>query len=550
LLIKVSVKNFALIDSLEIDFSEGFSTITGDTGSGKSILLNALSLIIGKRADHNLLKNNKIKCVIEAEFDLSNFKLKKIFEKNNLDYFDHSILRREVLPNGKSRSFINDTPANLDLMKSIGEKLIDIHTQNESLILSKDNFFFSLIDNLSEQNNIVKNFSQNLTLYKELILELEKLNRINVSLQNDYDYNLYLLNELKDAKLFLGEQKDLEENLKILKNSEEIIASLNQIDNLIQNDEKSIENQIRNLNFILSNISKFSDKYSVVKERIESVLIELEDIKLELIGSSSDFNNNPFELEEMESRLNLIYNLQKKHSVNSISDLIQVTNNLEEKLEKNNNIIIDIENLKNEILLKESLLKEQSKKISISRKKVLPNLKNQIESILGSLGMKNSSFIFNIKESENYNKYGNDIVEVLFSANKGIDYSPIFKVVSGGELSRILLSIKSILSKHLNLPTMIFDEIDTGISGEMSNAMANLMLNMSKTMQIISITHLPQIAAKGENQYNVYKYQKSGITNTKIKKLNSEERVEEIAKMLSGDIISSSALTHAKELLN
>lgn len=550
MLIKVSIKNFALIDSLEIDFSEGFSTITGDTGSGKSILLNALSLIIGKRADHNLLKNNKIKCVIEAEFDLSNFKLKKIFEKNNLDYFDHSILRREVLPNGKSRSFINDTPANLDLMKSIGEKLIDIHTQNESLILSKDNFFFSLIDNLSEQNNIVKNFSQNLTLYKELILELEKLNRINVSLQNDYDYNLYLLNELKDAKLFLGEQKDLEENLKILKNSEEIIASLNQIDNLIQNDEKSIENQIRNLNFILSNISKFSDKYSVVKKRIESVLIELEDIKLELIGSSSDFNNNPFELEEMESRLNLIYNLQKKHSVNSISDLIQVTNNLEEKLEKNNNIIIDIENLKNEILLKESLLKEQSKKISISRKKVLPNLKNQIESILGSLGMKNSSFIFNIKESENYNKYGNDIVEVLFSANKGIDYSPIFKVVSGGELSRILLSIKSILSKHLNLPTMIFDEIDTGISGEMSNAMANLMLNMSKTMQIISITHLPQIAAKGENQYNVYKYQKSGITNTKIKKLNSEERVEEIAKMLSGDIISSSALTHAKELLN
>jgi len=550
LLTKVSIKNFAIIDSLEIDFSKGFSTITGDTGSGKSILLNALSLIIGKRADHNLLKNNKIKCIIEAEFDLTNFKLKKIFEKNNLDYFDHSILRREVLPNGKSRSFINDTPANLDLMKSIGEKLIDIHTQNESLILSKDNFFFSLIDNLSEQNNIVKNFSQNLTLYKELVLELEKLNRINVSLQNDYDYNLYLLNELKDAKLFLGEQKDLEENLKILKNSEEILASLNQIDNLIQNDEKSIENQIRNLNFILTNISKFSDKYSVLKKRIESILIELEDIKLEIIGSSSDFNNNPLELEDMESRLNLIYNLQKKHSVNSISDLIQVTNNLEEKLEKNNNIIIDIENLKNEILLKESLLKEQSKKISLSRKKVLPKLKNHIESILGNLGMKNSSFIFNIKESENYNKYGSDIVEVLFSGNKGIDYLPIFKVVSGGELSRILLSIKSILSKHLNLPTMIFDEIDTGISGEMSNAMANLMLDMSKTMQIISITHLPQIAAKGENQYSVYKYQKSGITNTKIKKLNSEERIEEIAKMLSGDIISSSALIHAKELLN
>ena len=550
MLTKVSIKNFALIDSLEINFTKGFSTITGDTGSGKSILLNALSLIIGKRADRNLLKNKKIKCVIEAEFELENFKLKKIFKKNNLDYFNQSIFRREVLPNGKSRSFINDTPTNLDLMKAIGEKLLDIHTQNESLILSKDNFFFSLIDNLSEQNNIVKNFSQNLTLHKELVLELEKLNRINVSFQNDYDYNLYLLNELKDAKLLLGEQKDLEDNLKILKNSEEIIASLNQIDNLIQNDEKSIENQIRSLNIILSNISKFSDKYSTIKKRIESILIELEDIKLEFMSSSSDFKNNTLELEEMESRLNLIYTLQKKHSVNSISDLIQKTNNLENKLEKNNNIIIDIENLKNDIMMKESLLKEQSKKISMSRKKVLPKLKNKIESILTNLGMKNSSFIFNIKESENYNKYGKDIIEVLFSANKGIDYSPIFKVVSGGELSRILLSIKSILSKHLNLPSLIFDEIDTGISGEMSNAMANLMLKMSKTMQIISITHLPQIAAKGENQYNVSKYQKSGITNIKIIKLNSKQRVEEIAKMLSGDIVSSSALKHAKQLLN
>ncbi len=550
MLTKVSIKNFALIDSLEINFTKGFSTITGDTGSGKSILLNALSLIIGKRADRNLLKNKKIKCVIEAEFELENFKLKKIFEKNNLDYFNQSIFRREVLPNGKSRSFINDTPTNLDLMKAIGEKLLDIHTQNESLILSKDNFFFSLIDNLSEQNNIVKNFSQNLTLHKELVFELGKLNRINVSFQNDYDYNLYLLNELKDAKLLIGEQKDLEENLKILKNSEEIIASLNQIDNLIQNDEKSIENQIRSLNIILSNISKFSDKYSTIKKRIESILIELEDIKLEFMSSSSDFKNNTLELEEMESRLNLIYTLQKKHSVNSISDLIQKTNNLENKLEKNNNIIIDIENLKNDIMMKESLLKEQSKKISMSRKKVLPKLKNKIESILTNLGMKNSSFIFNIKESENYNKYGKDIIEVLFSANKGIDYSPIFKVVSGGELSRILLSIKSILSKHLNLPSLIFDEIDTGISGEMSNAMANLMLKMSKTMQIISITHLPQIAAKGENQYNVSKYQKSGITNIKIIKLNSKQRVEEIAKMLSGDIVSSSALKHAKQLLN
>ena len=276
----------------------------------------------------------------------------------------------------------------------------------------------------------------------------------------------------------------------------------------------------------------------------------MDDIKLELRDSSSEFNNNPLKSEEMESRLNLIYSLQKKHSVNSVSDLLDVQNNLQKKLDDNDSIGIDIENLKNEILIKESLLKELSKKISISRKKILPNLKIEIESILSTLGMENSSFIFNLKKSENYNKYGNDLIEVLFSANKGIDFSPIFKVVSGGELSRILLSIKSILSDHLNLPTMIFDEIDTGISGEMSNAMANLMLKMSKKMQIISITHLPQIAAKGEHHFNVYKYEKLGTTNTKIKKLNNDERVEEIAKMLSGDQISSSALTHAKELLN
>ena len=550
MLTKVSIKNFALIDSLEIDFLSGFSTITGDTGSGKSILLNALSLIIGKRADHNLLKNDKLKCIIEAEFNLSNYNLNKIFKQNDLDYFQHSILRREVLPNGKSRSFVNDTPVNLDIMRSIGEKLIDIHTQNQSLILSNDQFFFSLIDSLSEQQNIVNNFSHNLILFKELNNELEKLNRLNVSLQNDYDYNDFLLNELSSAELCIDEQNNLEENLKALKNSEEILNSLHQIDNLIQNDSNCIENQIRNLNFILSNISKYSNKYSDIKNRVESILIELDDIKLELRDSSSEFNNNPLKSEEMESRLNLIYSLQKKHSVNSVSDLLDVQNNLQKKLDDNDSIGIDIENLKNEILIKEYLLKELSKKISISRKKILPNLKIEIESILSTLGMENSSFIFNLKKSENYNKYGNDLIEVLFSANKGIDFSPIFKVVSGGELSRILLSIKSILSDHLNLPTMIFDEIDTGISGEMSNAMANLMLKMSKKMQIISITHLPQIAAKGEHHFNVYKYEKLGTTNTKIKKLNNDERVEEIAKMLSGDQISSSALTHAKELLN
>ena len=550
MLYKLSIKNFALIDSLEIDFSNGFSIITGDTGSGKSILLNALSLIVGKRADHNSLKNDKFKCIVEGEFDLKSYELKKIFLDNDLDYFEYSILRREILPNGKSRSFVNDSPVKLDIMKSIGEKLVDIHTQSQSLVSSKDDFFFSLIDSLSEQQNIVTNFSQNLSIYKEMNLELEKLNRLNASLQNDYDYNQFLFNELNNAKLRDGEQEELEESLKVLKNSEEIILSLNEIDNLFQNDPNCIENQIRNLNSILNNLSNYSDKFLEYKNRIESVLIELDDVKLELRNSSLNFNHNSTDLEGFESRLNLIYSLQKKHSVNSIIQLIELKDNLKKKLDDNQVVGIDIDNLKNDILTKESLLKEQSKKISASREKVLPNLKIEIESILSSLGMENASFVFNLSKSKKYNKFGIDVIDVLFSANKGIDFAPLFKVVSGGELSRILLTIKSILSYHLNLPTMIFDEIDTGVSGEMSNAMANLMLKMSKKMQIISITHLPQVAAKGNHHYNIYKYESLGATNTEIKKLNNKERVEEIAKMLSGDKISSSALNHAKQLLN
>jgi len=550
LLYKLSIKNFALIDSLEIDFSNGFSIITGDTGSGKSILLNALSLIVGKRADHTSLKNDKFKCIVEGEFDLKSYELKKIFLDNDLDYFEYSILRREILPSGKSRSFVNDSPVKLDIMKSIGEKLVDIHTQSQSLVSSKDDFFFSLVDSLSEQQNIVTNFSQNLSIYKEMNLELEKLNRLNASLQNDYDYNQFLFNELNNAKLRDGEQEELEESLKVLKNSEEIILSLNEIDNLFQNDPNCIENQIRNLNSILNNLSNYSDKFQEYKNRIESVLIELDDVKLELRNSSLNFNHNSTDLEGFESRLNLIYSLQKKHSVNSIIQLNELKDNLKKKLDDNQVVGIDIDNLKNDILTKESLLKEQSKKISASREKVLPNLKIEIESILSSLGMENASFVFNLSKSKKYNKFGIDVIDVLFSANKGIDFAPLFKVVSGGELSRILLTIKSILSHHLNLPTMIFDEIDTGVSGEMSNAMANLMLKMSKKMQIISITHLPQVAAKGNHHYNIYKYESLGATNTEIKKLNNKERVEEIAKMLSGDKISSSALNHAKQLLN
>ena len=310
---KLSIKNYALIDFIEIDFEEGFSTITGDTGSGKSIILNALSLILGNRVNHSLIKNNELKCIIEADFNLKKFELKEVFKKSNLDYFENSIFRREILPNGKSRSFINDTPTNLETMKTVGTKVIDIHTQHESFHLSKNKFFFSLLDDISEQKNIVKNFGQNLSHFNELKSQLGKLERLNASLQNDFDYNSFLFNELENAKLSENEQFKLEKDLKILKNYEEILASTKEMEFLLEASETSIETQIRRLNSILNNISKISDDYVEVSKRVEGLLIEIEDIKYDIFNYTLDLEGGKQKIIDIEKRLDLIYSLQRKN---------------------------------------------------------------------------------------------------------------------------------------------------------------------------------------------------------------------------------------------
>lgn len=550
MLTKIFIKNFTLIDKVELDLLSGFTTVTGDTGSGKSILLNALSLVIGKRGSQNLLKNPDIKCVIEAEFNLSNFNIKKFFDDNNLDYFNQTIIRREILPNGKSRSFVNDTPVNLDVLKKIGESLIDIHTQHQSLFNSNNSFFFNLIDSLAEQQKIVINFNYELNKYKELQIQLEKLKRLNTSLNNDSDYFSFLFNELEDANLVPGEQDDLESKLKLYKNSEQIKSYNSQIEHILYSSDGSLEEKVFSLNSILNDLSKITNQYDPLKNRLNSILIELNDIQSDLNNSNFDFSDNSFEIKNIENRINLIYSLQKKHNLSSVEDLIEKKKKLKNKLDDSSNLEADIKDFELQIETKKSFLEELSKKISVSRKKILPLLKSDLESLLGNLGMKNSSFNFILSKSKEFNRFGFDDIEVLFSANKGITHSPLFKIASGGELSRILLSIKYIMSKNLSLPTMIFDEIDTGVSGEMSNAMANMMLKMSDKMQIVAITHLPQVAAKGTQQLKVYKTNYLNTTNTDVKLLSSGERVDEIAKMLSGDEISDSALNHAKELLN
>lgn len=550
MLTKIFIKNFTLIDKVELDLLSGFTTVTGDTGSGKSILLNALSLVIGKRGSQSLLKNPDIKCVIEAEFNLSNYNIKKFFDDNNLDYFNQTIIRREILPNGKSRSFVNDTPVNLDVLKKIGESLIDIHTQHQSLFNSNNSFFFNLIDSLAEQQKIVINFNYELNKYKELQIQLEKLKRLNTSLNNDSDYFSFLFNELEDANLVPGEQDDLESKLKLYKNSEQIKSYNSQIEHILYSSDGSLEEKVFSLNSILNDLSKITNQYDPLKNRLNSILIELNDIQSDLNNSNFDFSDNSFEIKNIENRINLIYSLQKKHNLSSVEDLIEKKKKLKNKLDDSSNLEADIKDFELQIETKKSFLEELSKKISVSRKKILPLLKSDLESLLGNLGMKNSSFNFILSKSKEFNRFGFDDIEVLFSANKGITHSPLFKIASGGELSRILLSIKYIMSKNLSLPTMIFDEIDTGVSGEMSNAMANMMLKMSDKMQIVAITHLPQVAAKGTQQLKVYKTNYLNTTNTDVKLLSSGERVDEIAKMLSGDEISDSALNHAKELLN
>ena len=550
MLTKIFIKNFTLIDKVELDLLSGFTTVTGDTGSGKSILLNALSLVIGKRGSQSLLKNPDVKCVIEAEFNLSNFNIKKFFNDNNLDYFNQTIIRREILPNGKSRSFVNDTPVNLDVLKKIGESLIDIHTQHQSLFNSNNSFFFNLIDSLAEQQKIVINFNYELNKYKELQIQLEKLKRLNTSLNNDSDYFSFLFNELEDANLVPGEQDDLESKLKLYKNSEQIKSYNSQIEHILYSSDGSLEEKVFSLNSILNDLSKITNQYDPLKNRLNSILIELNDIQSDLNNSNFDFSDNSFEIKNIENRINLIYSLQKKHNLSSVEDLIEKKKKLKNKLDDSSNLEADIKDFELQIETKKSFLEELSKKISVSRKKILPLLKSDLESLLENLGMKNSSFNFILSKSKEFNRFGFDDIEVLFSANKGITHSPLFKIASGGELSRILLSIKYIMSKNLSLPTMIFDEIDTGVSGEMSNAMANMMLKMSDKMQIVAITHLPQVAAKGTQQLKVYKTNYLNTTNTDVKLLSSGERVDEIAKMLSGDEISDSALNHAKELLN
>ncbi|CAL2087598.1 DNA repair protein RecN [Tenacibaculum sp. 190524A02b] len=550
MLTHLSIHNYALINQLSIDFTKGLSIITGETGAGKSILLGALGLVMGNRADLSSLKNAEKKCVIEAQFSIHNYELQKLFEEIDVDYEEDTIIRREILPSGKSRAFVNDTPVKLSSLVALKSRLIDIHSQHQTLALSDVAFQFSIVDALAKNQSKIASYKRGLKKYNALKKELKELEEQAQQSTEQYEYNLHLFNEFEEADLQLGEQETIEEKLEKLNNIEEIKLNLSEGLQIAVNEELGVQSQLYSLENRLSKISSYAKEYEEIASRVNSIKIELDDIVSELESANEQVEFNPNEIEQLNDRLQLIYNLQKKHGASTIKELQEIHKNLAEK-------VAQVEGASGTITQKENQIKDVAVKldevaamITKTREKAIPKLLKELKYLLSELGMPNAQFQIEVTPSEQYTSNGKDILTFLFSANKGGGFGELKKVASGGELSRIMLSIKKILSENMQLPTIIFDEIDTGVSGEVSNKIAKIMDDMGNNMQVMTITHLPQIASKGKQHYKVYKGEENGVTTSNLKKLNDNERVAEIAEMLSGKDFSESALTHAKELLN
>ncbi|MCW2120050.1 DNA repair protein RecN [Flavobacterium sp. 7A] len=546
----LSIKNYALIEKLSIDFSKGFSIITGETGAGKSIILGALGLVLGKRADLTSLKNKEEKCIIEAHFEISKYNLKPFFEANDLDYEDDTIIRREILPSGKSRAFINDSPANLQELQELSLYLIDIHSQQQTQELSDENVQFKIIDAIANNTDTIVTYQGVLKQYKSEKTKLNMLLKKQAESYKEQEYNQFLLTELLDAKLKSGDQEILEADFEKLNNVEIIKESLDKSLAITSVESVGILSNLNEVKSALQKIVSFSPEYQVLQERVMSVLIEMDDISNELNDSAENLISDPAQLELINQKLQLIYNLQKKHQVATVDELIEIQNQLDNSVLELGNLGEDIEILKVSILAKAADLDVFATTILTNRQIAIPILSDKLISILATLGMPNVRFDIKVTPTANYFENGKDELQFLFAANKGTDFGLLKKVASGGEMSRIMLSVKAILGQYSKLPTLIFDEIDTGVSGEIAIRMGEIMKEMSQTMQIFAITHLPQIAAKGNAHFKVFKSTVGEDTQSALVLLTAEERVVEIAQMLSGAVVSDSALIHAKALLN
>ncbi len=550
MIVSLSIENFALIEKLSVRFSDGFSVITGETGAGKSILLGALGLVLGKRADLSSLKNKEEKCVIEAHFNIANYHLKDFFIANDLDYEDETIIRREILPSGKSRAFINDTPVNLNELQELSNYLIDIHSQHQTQELSDDSVQFQIIDSVASNEVVLKEFASQLKEYKKINSDIKSKRELLFSLSKEQDYNSFLLEELLAAKLKSGEQELLESQFEKLNNVELINENLSRILSLSNQEQFGVIQSLKEIKVSIQKIASYSQEFSDLSERISSLLIEFDDIEREISGLAESVHSDPEELQLLNEKLQLIYSLQKKHQVNSVDELLVIQNDLDSKVVSSVTLESEISALEKQLQNTESNLDDLATKLHDNRIKSIPVLTKKMEEILSNLGMVNARFDIQLIQKDVYLYNGKDEIQFLFSANKGSEFGLLKKVASGGEMSRIMLAVKSILSQYSKLPTIIFDEIDTGVSGEIAHKMGEILKGMSTNMQVFAITHLPQIAGKGKEHIKVYKVIKDEQTLSELKLLTHEERVIEIAQMLSGSNVTETALNHAKELLN
>lgn len=547
----LKIVNYALINQIEIDFRDGFTIITGETGAGKSILLGALSLILGNRADTSILKDNTGKCIIEGVFDIKKYKLHHFFDDNELDYENTTILRREISQSGKSRAFINDTPVNLNLLKSIGNQLIDIHSQHENLYLSDSDFQLDIIDSYAKNKNEYENYLNKYYEYQKIKKQFKKAESEATALKNEAEYIRFQFEQLDSAKLINGEYEELENELKTLNHTEEIKLNLNKSAFLLtENEEFNILANLKEAVNSIEKIKNYFEQGDEISTRLNSSYIELEDLTNEIEQINNKLEFSPDRLEFINERISSLNDLIKKHQVANIQELIKKRDELDIKLNAFYNLDDSLNELKEYLDNCEKELQKLAQQLSKTRTSVIPKIETEISKLLHQLGMPNAVFKIEQFEKQQFENKGIDEIQFLFSANKNIAIQELTKVASGGELSRLMLSLKSVLSQSKSLPTIIFDEIDTGVSGEIADKMANIFIKMAKKMQVINITHLPQIAAKGDHHFKVYKIENNKTTQSNIRLLTKDERLNEIAKMLSGENLSDAAMQNAKELLN
>ena len=545
----LTIDNYALIDRLDIDFDDGLSVITGETGAGKSIILGALSLVLGSRADSKVALDASSKCVVEATFDVEPYRLEALFDELDVDYSASTIVRREILPNGKSRAFVNDTPVGLQQLRTLTSRLIDIHSQHENLMLSNSDFQLDIVDTLADTADDLHQYTDLFNRYRDTRQQLRNLRDESDRFLAEKDYIEHQLSELVAANLVDGEQQSLEEEQNLINHSQEVIETLSSIIASLDGEESGVLSLLKSASTHIGRLEKYINRASEFADRINSSFVELKDIASELsaIIESTEFSEERKHF--IDDRLNLIYSLQQKHRVASVTDLLDIQNDFARRLDLIENFDDRISSLQKQIDELEKKLSAAAEHLSERRRAVGSLIEQKTETMLHELGMPNGRFEVSFSVTHDFTSRGRDKIEFLFSANKNRSPQPVAEIASGGEISRLMLVIKSLVAASQALPTIIFDEIDTGISGEIARKMGEIMQTMSASMQVVAITHLPQIASKGKTHYKVFKDESGETTQTRIACLTADERIVEIAEMIAGKNPSRSALDSARELL-